>query len=71
MELPPAIVEVLRQMPFVGVMVWIWHSYRKDTLAEIRRLQDRLSEKDEQLREFTLGFEKLSSALELIRERLK
>ena len=71
MESLAPLLKVLPQMPFVMVMVWIWHSYRKDTLAEIRRLQDRLSEKDEQLREFTLGFEKLSSALELIRERLK
>lgn len=55
----------------VTILFYIWYSYRKDTIQEIRRLQDRLSEKDEQLREFTKGFERVTNALNLIGERLR
>lgn len=71
MDIPEPIVKILTQMPMVSILFYIWYSYRKDTIQEIRRLQDRLSEKDEQLREFTKGFERVTSAINLIGERLR
>lgn len=55
----------------VAVLLFVWWTSRKDSMHEIRRLQDRLSEKDAQLREFTSGFDKVAFALERIKDRLK
>lgn len=69
--MPEPILKLLVQLPMVAVLLFVWWTSRKDYLNEVRRLQERLREKDEQLREFTSGFEKISFALERIKDRLQ
>lgn len=69
--MPEPLLKLLVQLPMVAVLLFVWWTSRKDSLNEIRRLQDRLSEKDAQLREFTSGFDKVAFALERIKDRLK
>lgn len=65
------ILKALAQAPLVAVLVYMYFQARKDYVAEIKRLQERVHEKDEQLGEFTRAFDKLSLSLELIKDRLR
>jgi len=65
------LIKTLSQAPLVAVMVWIWWTGRKDSLKEIRRLQERVRDKDDQLGEFAKTFDRLSGTLALIKDRLR
>lgn len=64
------VVQALGQAPLVAIIAYIWWSSRKDYLTEIKRLQERIAEKDEQLGKFSDTFDRLGFALELIKDRL-
>lgn len=66
-----AIIKALSQAPLVAVIAFIWWQNRKDFLVEIERLQDRVHDKDEQIKEFTRVFDRLAFSLELLKDRLR
>ena len=65
------VLKALSQAPFVAVIAYMWFQSRKDFVNEIKRLQERVHEKDDQLREFAAVFDRLSLSLELIKDRLR
>ena len=65
------LIKALSQAPLVAVITWIWWTGRKDSLREIRRLQERIHEKDMQLAAFAATFDRLSGTLALIKDRLR
>lgn len=65
------VLKALSQAPLVAIIAYIWWTARKDALNEIVRLQERIKEKDKQLGEFANTFQRLTIALELIKERLR
>lgn len=65
------ILKALAQAPLVAVLAYMWYQTRKDFISEIKRLQERIAEKDGQLREFADVFDRLSLSLELIKDRLR
>ena len=65
------LLKALAQAPLVAVIAYMWFQTRSDFLKEISRLQERIVEKDDQVREFAAVFDRLSLSLELIKDRLR
>lgn len=65
------LIKAVAQAPLVAILAYIWYTTRRDMMMELKRLQERVKEKDEQLREFTKVFDRLSVTLELIKDRLR
>ena len=65
-----AIIKALSQAPLVTIIAFIWWQNRRDFIEENKRLQSRVKDKDEQIVEFAKVFDRLSVALELIKDRL-
>jgi len=62
--------KALAQAPLVAIIAYIWWKGRNDCLMELKRLHDRVKEKDSQLGQFADTFDKLALSLELIKDRL-
>ena len=56
---------------YLMLLAGVWFHQWRDWQRERGRLHDRLRDKDAQLGEFIRTFDKLSHALDLLRERLK
>ena len=65
------LIKALAQAPLVAVISFMWWQSRRDAMHELKRLQDRVQEKDAQLREFVAVFDRLNVTLELIKDRLR
>ena len=49
----------------------MWWFARKDSMAEIKRLQDRIEDKDQQLLEYIQGMNAIARAMDKLSERLR
>ena len=65
------IIKALSQAPLVAVFAYMWWNTRKELIAENKRLQDLIHEKDENIVHFAAVIEKLNLTLELIKDRLR